>query len=260
MLRAFSTSATGMAAQQTMVDTIANNLANINTNGFKKTQVNFEDLLYYKMQAAGREATNGVVAPGSVEIGSGVRQASTTRVFTPGEISSTERALDVAIQGDGFLMVSKPDGDTAYTRDGSLMRDANGVLVTSNGYVLEPQITIPSDATNINIAVDGTVTAITPSGTSSIGQIQLAKFVNPEGLSSEGGNLYLETDASGAPTISNPGEGGTGQLLGGHLEKSNVQMVTELVNLITAQRAYEVNSKAIKTGDAMLQTANQLVR
>jgi len=260
MLRAFSTSATGMAAQQTMVDTIANNLANINTNGFKKVQVNFEDLLYYKMQPAGRETTSGVVAPGSVEIGSGVRQASTTRVFSPGEMSATERPLDVAIQGDGFFMVSMPSGETNYTRDGALMVDANGALVTSAGYIIEPQITLPQDTTAVSVGVDGTVTVESPSGTSPVGQIQLAKFINPEGLSSEGGNLYSETEASGTATISNPGEGGTGSLLNGHLEKSNVQMVTELVNLITAQRAYEINSKAIKSGDSMLQTATQLVR
>lgn len=260
MLRAFSTAATGMSAQQTMVDTIANNLANMNTNGFKKVQVNFQDLLYHKMQQAGRESTAGVVAPGSVEIGSGVREASTTKVFSPGEISPTERELDAAIQGDGFFVVSMPNGESMYTRDGSFLRSPDGNLVTASGYELEPAINIPADAESVSIGNDGTVTIMTPSGMQNAGQMQLAKFVNPEGLSSEGENLFSETDASGAPTMNNPGDGGTGTLLAKHLEKSNVQMVTELVNLITAQRAYEVNSKAIQAGDSMLQTANQLVR
>lgn len=260
MLRAFSTAATGMSAQQTMVDTIANNLANINTNGFKKIQVNFEDLLYNKIQEAGRETSAGVIAPGGVEIGSGVKEASTTKIFTTGEIQSTERDLDVAIQGDGFFQVTMPDGSTMYTRDGAFMRNVDGNLVTSSGYMLEPAISIPADAISVSFGEDGTVTALTPSGTQNLGQIQLAKFQNPEGLSSEGRNLYSETDSSGSPTLNNPGDGGTGIILAKHLEKSNVQMVSELVNLITAQRAYEINSRAIKAGDSMLQTATQLIR
>ncbi len=262
MLRAFSTAATGMTAQQTIVDVIANNLANISTVGFKRSQVDFHDLMYVRLQEAGREVAAGVIAPSGFEIGSGVRPASTLKVFTQGEMDNTRRRLDVAIEGDGFFQVTMPDGSTRYTRDGSLRIDADGNLVTSGGYSLEPAISIPSDARSINIGKDGTVTVFSGSETagSAVGQIMLVRFPNPSGLSSEGGNLLAETPASGTATTGAPGESGMGTIQQGFLERSNVQMVNELVNLITAQRAYEINSRAIKAGDEMLTTANQLIR
>ena len=260
MLRAFSTAATGMSAQQKMVDTIANNLANINTNGYKRRQAVFEDLLYVKLKEAGREVASGIVAPGEVEIGSGVRFAATAKVFTPGELENTGRNMDLAITGDGFFQITMPNGDVRYTRDGSFHRNANGEMVTAAGYTLEPAITIPADAKNINVGPDGTVTAIIDGQENNLGTIELARFPNPGGLSAEGGNLYSETESSGAPTTGTAGQDGFGMIEGGFLEKSNVQMVSELVNLITAQRAYEINSRAIRTGDGMLETANQLVR
>jgi len=261
MLRAFSTAATGMTAQQMIVDTIANNLANINTAGFKRSQVDFQDLVYVRIAEPGREVTNGVIAPTGFEIGSGVRPASTLKVFTQGEMDNTGRNLDIAIEGDGFLQVGLPNGDKRYTRDGSLRVNGNGLLVTSSGYTLEPQITIPANASSVSVGTDGTVSCTTgTTGTSSkLGQITLAKFPNSSGLSSEGMNLLAETPASGTATVGNPGQDGYGRIQAGFLERSNVQMVTELVNLITAQRAYEINSRAIKAGDDMLTTANRLI-
>jgi len=260
MLRAFSTAATGMTAQQMIVDVIANNLANISTVGFKRSQVDFQDLMYMKLKEPGREIASGVTAPSGFEIGSGVSPASTLKVFTTGELENTSRSLDVAIQGDGFFQVTGPDGETRYTRDGSLRLNASGNVVTSGGYAIQPAITIPADTVAISIADDGTVTLTKGDGTSSsAGQITLARFSNPSGLSSEGGNLLAESEASGSPTTSAPGTSGAGKLQQNFLEKSNVQMVTELVNLITAQRAYETNSRAIKAGDEMLTTANRLV-
>ena len=260
MLRAFSTAATGMIAQQQIVDVIANNLANINTVGFKRSQVDFQDLMYMKLKEPGREIASGVVAPSGFEIGSGVSPASTMKVYTPGELQNSGRSLDVAIEGKGFFQVTGPNGETRYTRDGSLRLNSSGQMVTSGGYTLEPAITIAPDTTGISIAKDGTVTAKKGDGTSSsVGQITLARFSNPSGLSSEGGNLLAESAASGSPTTSNPGQDGAGILMQNFLEKSNVQMVTELVNLITAQRAYETNSRAIKAGDEMLTTANRLI-
>ena len=261
MLRAFSTSATGMTAQQMMVDTIANNLANINTSGFKRSQINFNDLLYIKMKEPGTEIASGINSPCGLEIGSGVRAESTVKVFTPGELQNTGRPLDVAITGDGFLQVTLPNGDLRYTRDGSLQINANGELVTSTGYILEPSITIPSDAVSVSIEKDGGVNVTDPSGTLSVvGILQLARFQNPSGLSSEGDNLYVETPASGTPITGTPGEDAFGTIQNGFLEKSNVQMVTELVNLITAQRAYETNSRAIRAADEMLRKAIAMAR
>lgn len=260
MLRAFSTAATGMTGQQMMVDVIANNLANINTTGFKRSQINFQDLLYIKMQEPGTEVASGIISPGGLEIGSGVRAASTIKVFTAGELQNTNRPLDAAILGEGFLQVTLPNGDTQYTRDGTLQTNADGQLVTTTGYVIAPAITIPTDAVSISIEKNGGVNVTDSAGTQSVvGNIQLARFPNPAGLSSEGDNLLAETEASGTPTMGTPGENGFGTILAGFLEKSNVQMITELVNLITAQRAYEINSRAIKAGDDMLRTANNIV-
>jgi flagellar basal-body rod protein FlgG len=261
MLRAFSTAATGMTAQQTMVDVIANNLANINTTGFKRSQIDFQDLLYVKMREAGTEVSSGMKSPSGMEIGSGVQVFSNVKVFSPGELVNTARPLDMAIAGDGFLQVSMPDGTTKYTRDGALRQGPNGELVNSAGYFIEPAVTIPTDAVAVNIGKDGGVNITTTSGTQTVvGNILLARFPNPSGLSSEGDNLLAQTEASGSPTVGTPGEDGLGLIQAGFLEKSNVQMVTELVNLITAQRAYEISSRAIRAGDEMLRQAIQIAR
>ena len=260
MLRAFSTAATGMTGQQTMVDVIANNLANVNTSGFKRNQLNFQDLLYVTLEEPGTEIASGINSPSGIEIGSGVRVASTVKIHSAGELQNTGNPLDIAIVGEGFLQVTLPNGELRYTRDGSLQLNANGELVTTTGYALVPPITVPDDAT-VSIEKDGGVNVVDSTGTQSVvGTIELARFPNPSGLSSEGGNLLAETAASGTPTTGTAGDTGFGTVQSGFLEKSNVQMVTELVNLIRAQRAYEVNSKAITVGDQMLQTANSMVR
>ncbi len=214
MLRAFSTAATGMIAQQMIVDTIANNLANINTTGFKRTQVDFQDLMYVKLKEPGTEVASGVVTPTGLEIGSGVLPASTTKVFTQGEMNNTGRALDIAILGDGFLQVTTPSGETRFTRDGALRLDADGNLVTANGYSLDPPVTIPADWRSIIIASDGTVQVLSGSSNtpSNAGTITLVRFANPSGLSSEGGNLLSETPASGSPTTGTAGENGFGTI------------------------------------------------
>jgi flagellar basal-body rod protein FlgG len=261
MLRAFSTAATGMSAQQMMVDVIANNLANINTTGFKRSQINFGDLLYITLQEPGTEVASGINSPGGLEIGSGVRAISTIKVHTAGELQNTGRALDIAITGEGFLQVTLPNGDINYTRDGSLQINANGELVTTTGYTLQPAITIPADATAVSIEKDGGVNITGSGGTQSVvGTLQLARFPNPSGLASKGDNLLAETPASGTPTTGTAGDAGFGTIQSRFLEKANVQMVTELVSLITAQRAYEINSRTIRAGDDMLRTANEIVR
>lgn len=261
MLRAFSTAATGMTAQQTMVDVIANNLANINTTGFKRSQIDFQDLLYIKLRESGTEVSSGINSPGGLEIGSGVRVASTIKVFTAGEFQNTGRKLDIAIRGEGFFQVVLPNGDIRYSRDGALQINADGQLVTTTGYTLQPPITVPTDAVSIDIGHDGSVNVTDTAGTSSVvGTIELVRFPNSSGLSAEGDNLLAETEASGTPLTGTAGENGFGAIQSGFLEKSNVQMVTELVNLITAQRAYEINSRAIRAGDDMLKTANSIVR
>lgn len=256
MLRAFSTAATGMTAQQMIVDTISNNLANMNTNGFKYSQVDFQDLMYVKLQEP------SATAPTGFEVGSGVRAASTLKVFTEGETQNTGRDLDVAIAGDGFLQVTGPNNKILYTRDGSLREDSKGTLMTSAGYPLSPAIVIPNNARSITIATDGTVSAFVGDtvAPTSLGQITIARFANPSGLSSEGQNMLAETPASGPATTGVAGTAGFGGIQQGLLETSNVQMVTQLVNLITAQRAYETNSRAIKAGDDMLNTANQIIQ
>jgi flagellar basal-body rod protein FlgG len=259
MLRAFSTSASGMMAQQTLVDTIANNLANVNTNGFKKSQVEFQDLMYEKMKEAGSEISPGIIAPTGLEVGNGVRVAATVKVFSTGEFRNTGRRLDIAIQGDGFLQVLMPSGDVRYTRDGSLQKNVDGQLTTMTGYLLQPSITIPTDAASVDIGPDGSVNVTDSSGASSVvGTIELVRFVNPAGLTNQGDNLYAATDASGEAITGTAGEDGLGTIQAGFLERSNVQMVNELVDLITAQRAYEINSRAIKAGDDMLRITNNI--
>ncbi len=261
MLRAFSTSATGMVAQEMLVDTIANNLANVNTTGFKRSQIEFQDLLYAKMKEPGTEVAPGVNAPTGLEVGTGVRVASTLRVFSLGEFTNTQRSLDIAIRGNGFLQVLMPNGNLRYTRDGSLQTNANGLLVTQAGYQIEPAITIPADAASIDIATDGGVNVTDSEGIRSVvGTIQLARFVNPSGLVSQGDNLFTPSDASGPAVVGTAGQEGFGDIQSCFLEKSNVNMVNELVNLITAQRAYEINSRAIRAGDEMLQNTNNLFR
>ena len=213
MLRAFSTAATGMAAQQMMVDVIANNLANINTTGFKRSQIDFKDLLYVVMQEPGTEVASGINSPGGMEIGSGVRAASTIKVFTPGELQQTGRDLDIAIRGEGFLQVTMPDGTIMYTRDGALQLNANGELVTTLGYPIEPAISVSTDAVSVSIEKDGGVNVTDASGAQSVvGTVQLARFPNSSGLSSEGDNLLSETEASGTPTTGEAGVNGFGRL------------------------------------------------
>jgi flagellar basal-body rod protein FlgG len=249
-----------MAGQQIIVDVIANNLANINTNGFKRSQVDFQDLMYLKLAEGGGE-TGGVGTPSGFEIGSGVRPAATTKIFTLGELETTGNQLDLAITGDGFFEVTMPDGTTRYTRDGSFKVNANRLMVTAQGFQLGSGFTVPQDSIQLSIGKDGTVISHATDGTiTNLGQVMLSRFPNAAGLSSEGDNLYKETAASGTATPGTPGSEGFGMMQQGFLEKSNVQMVTELVNLIRAQRAYEINSRAIRAGDEMLNTANRLIQ
>ncbi len=262
MMRALFSSATGMLAQQVNVDMIANNLANVNTNGFKKARADFQDLLYQTLRLAGATVTQGAQAPTGIEVGMGVRLAATTRNFAQGEFQQTDNPFDLAVEGAGFFRITLPDGTTAYTRDGAFKVDGTGKLVTSDGFTVDPPITIPQGTIRVNISKRGVVEALvqgqdTPQN---LGQLQLANFINPAGLASAGGNLFRETPASGNPTTGAPGENGLGTIGQGVLEKSNVQVVEELVSLITAQRAYEINSKAIQTADEMLATANNLRR
>lgn len=263
MLRALYTSATGMKAQETLMDVTANNIANVNTTGFKKSQVNFADLLYTTSRAPGTEVATGQVSPTGLQVGSGVRVVGTTKSFNAGTIEITGNPLDVAISGDGFLKVRLPNGDFRYTRDGSLKTDAVGNLTTADGYLLEPAITISQDVlqSKMSIGADGTISGLNSQGQPvTAGKLQIAKFINPAGLSSEGGNLYAVTPASGPEQIGDAGVNGAGTFMGSSLEKSNVEVVTELISLITAQRAYEVNSRAIRAGDEMLSTTNDIVR
>ncbi|MCX7699599.1 MAG: flagellar basal-body rod protein FlgG [Gemmataceae bacterium] len=262
MIKALFTSATGMNAQQVVIDNTANNLANVNTNGFKRGQADFQDLIYVNQRTPGAEAAQGLTVPTGLQVGSGARVAGITKIFTTGSPTKTDNPLDVFIEGDGFLQVSLPNGDIRYTRDGALRLNATGNLVTSDGFMISPQITIPAEAQSIQIASDGTVsvtTAGSPAPTT-VGQLTLARFPNPAGLSAEGRNLYAETASSGAPTTATPGLNGTGMLRQGMLERSNVDVVAELVNLILAQRAYEFNTRSIRTADNMLSETSQLIR
>ncbi len=264
MIKSLYTSATGMKVQQLSLDVIANNLANVNTTGFKKSQVSFEDLLYVSLRRPGTDVADGQRAPVGLEIGSGARAVASSKLFTNGVLEITNRPLDVAIQGDGFFQVTDAQGQVRYTRNGNFQRDGTtGNLVTTEGFALSPAITIPQDATAIFVGLDGTIqaeSAATPGTSTQVGRLTLARFVNPAGLLSEGGSFYIETPASGTPTIANPGEQGTGTLQQFFLEKSNVDVVSELVNLIIAQRAYEVNSRAIRSSDEMLQATNGVLR
>jgi flagellar basal-body rod protein FlgG len=250
---------TGLDAQQTKMATISNNLANVGTNGFKRGRVIFEDLLYQNVRQVGAQSSQDTMLPSGLQVGTGARVVATERLFTQGNLTQTDNAFDIAIQGRGFFQVLLPDGTQAFTRDGSFHVNDQGILVTSAGYQLQPPITIPQDALSVTIAPDGTVSVQqpgTPQATQA-GLIQLTDFINPAGLQARGENLFSETGASGAPLAGNPGLNGLGTLQQGFVEGSNVNVVEELVNMIETQRAYEMNSKAISTADQMLQYVSQ---
>ena len=249
-----------MESQQMNLDVISNNLANVNTTGFKKSKIEFQDLLYETTRAPGSDQGSGNMLPTGLQIGQGSRPVATSRIFTNGELSQTGEQLDVAIQGDGFLQVQMPDGSLAYTRDGALKTASDGRIVTSDGLPIQGGFQpVPAGTTNITISANGQVTYTSASGNTNF-QIQLARFTNPTGLDSQGHNLYKETAASGTAELGNPGENGFGQLQQGYLELSNVSVVQEMVNLILAQRAYEVNSKAVQASDEIMQQSNNLHR
>jgi flagellar basal-body rod protein FlgG len=260
MFRSLATAATGMEAQQTKLDVTANNIANVSTNGFKKGRAEFADLMYQNERAAGTATGNGTTAPSGTEIGLGTRLVSTARDQSQGQLNQTGNTLDVAIQGKGFFQVTMPDGSMAYTRNGALQMDATGKLVTSDGYAVGGDITIPADAQSVTIAANGQVSVTEPNQTQAtvLGQLQLATFANPGGLEGAGSNLFRETSASGTAVLSNPSEGGAGSLQQGMLETSNVNVVNEMVDLIAGQRAYEVNSRVVKAADDMLSDIAQL--
>ena len=260
MFRSLSIAKTGLEAQQAQMDVTSNNLANVSTAGFKKSRAVFEDLMYQNLRQPGAQSSQQNQLPSGLQIGTGVRVVATERVHTQGNLQQSGNDKDLAINGAGFFQVLQADGTTAYTRDGSFQTDAQGQLVTASGYVIQPPITVPANTKAITVAKDGTV-SVTQDGTATptqIGQIQLATFLNPAGLESRGENLYVESGASGAPSVGAPGANGTGVVTQGYVETSNVNVVEELVNMIQTQRAYEINSKAITTSDQMLQKLTQL--
>lgn len=260
MIRSLWISKTGLDAQQTQMDVIANNLANVSTNGFKRARAVFEDLLYQNIRQPGAQTSQQTQSPSGLQLGTGVRPVATERIFTQGNLQQTGNDKDIAIQGAGFFQVLLPDGSTAYTRDGSFQVDSQGQLVTSSGFAVQPAITIPANAESMTIGRDGTV-SITQAGSAQptqVGTIQLSTFINPAGLLGKGENLFSETAASGSPNTNAPGSNGAGLLSQGYVETSNVNVVEELVNMIQTQRAYEINSKAITTSDQMLQKLTQL--
>lgn len=262
MMRALWSAATGMLAKQLDMDVIANNLANVNSAGFKKSRVDFQDLMYQTIRTAGSTVAQGSKVPTGIQVGLGTRAAAIQKVFSQGDFIQTENPLDLVIEGDGFFQVLLPDGSTAYTRTGAFKVDSEGRVVTSDGFVMEPELAVPANAVDISIGTDGTVT-IQVAGENTpteLGQIQLARFLNPGGLMSIGRNLYKPTAASGDPAVGTPGLEGIGTIAQKFLEMSNVKVVEEMVNMIIAQRAYEVNSKAIQTSDEMLAAANNLRR
>ena len=261
MIKALYTSATGMKGQQTYIDVIANNLANMNTTGFKRSRVDFQDLLYDQRVAAGAQSLEGVEIPTGLQIGSGVTAASTAKVFSAGSPEQTDRDLDVCIKGAGFFQVDL-NGTVAYSRDGSFRLNSSRQIVTVDGYALNPTVTLQADVVSIHIGNDGTVTGVRADGTTvDTGRITLAQFPNPSGLKALGGNLFVPTPASGSATQNiTPGLSGTGEVQQGFIERSNVDVVVELVNMITAQRAYEVNARAIRSTDDMLATTNNMTR
>ncbi|MDP1635406.1 MAG: flagellar basal-body rod protein FlgG [Gallionellaceae bacterium] len=260
MIRSLWISKTGLEAQQTQMDVISNNLANVSTTGFKRSRAVFEDLLYQNLRQPGAQSSQQSQIPSGLQIGTGVRPIATERIHTQGNLQQTSNQMDIAIQGAGFFQVLLPDGGTGYTRDGSFQTDSQGQIVTANGYVVQPAVTIPANATSVTIGMDGVVSVTQPGVAAAVqvGSLQLATFINPSGLESMGQNLYLETASSGTPGTNVPGTNGTGSLSQGYIETSNVNVVEELVNMIQTQRAYEINSKAITTSDQMLQKLSQM--
>ncbi|MDD3835757.1 MAG: flagellar basal-body rod protein FlgG [Sulfurimonas sp.] len=262
MMQSLYTASTGMLGMQTQINTTANNIANVNTIGFKKSRAEFADLMYNTMQYAGTATSDVTKSPTGIEVGLGVRPTAINKIFTEGSLKQTDNQLDIAITGRGFFKLELPDGTEVYSRNGAFKVDDNGTVVNSDGYTLVPQIVVPPDATNISIGTDGTVTVVQPGQTQAtqVGQITLTNFINPAGLHSRGDNLYMETDSSGQPVEGTPGLDGLGVLRQNFVELSNVQLVVELTDLITGQRAYDSNSKVITTSDEMLQTTNNLKR
>lgn len=262
MIRALNTSASGMAVQQMNIDNIANNLANVNTSGFKTSRLGAQDLVYQNIVLPGSSSTESNMLPVGLQIGLGVRPISTNKLYSQGVLMQTENPLDMAIEGDGFFQVTMPDGSLAYTRDGSFKIDGEGNVVTSDGFKIEPAITIPSDATSISVGIDGTITAIVGGSSTpeELGKITLARFANPAGLINIGKNLLKESAASGSPVVGTPGTEGTGSIAGGFLEMSNVDVVKEMVEMIRAQRAYQINSRVVQGADEMLQTVADIKR
>lgn len=260
MIRSLWIAKTGLEAQQTNMDVISNNLANVSTNGFKRQRAVFEDLLYQTLRQPGAQSSEQTTIPSGLQLGTGVRPVATERIHSQGGMTQTNNSKDVAIEGQGFFQVQMPDGSTAYTRDGSFQIDQNGQLVTSSGYAIQPAITLPQDAGTLTIGTDGIVSVTTAGQTApqQVGQLTLATFINDSGLESIGENLYRETQASGAPNESTPGLNGSGTLKQRFVETSNVNVAEELVNMIQTQRAYEINSKAVSTSDQMLQRLSQL--
>jgi flagellar basal-body rod protein FlgG len=260
MMRSLWIAKTGMEAQQTQLDNISHNLANVATNGYKRSHAVFEDLIYQNMRQAGANSTEQTTLPTGLQVGLGVRPVATARIYTQGNLQQTSNNLDLAIKGDGFFQIQQPDGTTAYTRDGSFQLNANGQMVTSNGYTVLPGITIPATAQSLTIGNDGTVSVTLPgqAAAQTVGQIQLATFVNQAGLDPKGQNLFAETAASGTPNTGAPNNNGIGALQQGFVETSNVNVVEELVQMIQTQRAYELNSKAVQTSDQMLQKLAQI--
>jgi flagellar basal-body rod protein FlgG len=259
-MRSLWTATTGMAAQNLNMDVIANNLANVSTSGFKRSRADFQDLLYQIMKVPGSPTSTDTISPTGIQIGLGVKTGAVTKVFTEGDIIQTENPLDVAIEGTGFFQVALPDGTISYTRAGNLKLDGTGRITTSDGFPIQPEIVVPSDAHDLTIGQTGIVSAIIGNATVStqLGTLELATFVNQAGLISVGKNLFRETEASGTPTLGPPGSNGVGTLLQGSIENSNVNLVEELTHMITAQRAFEINSKVVTTADQMLQTTNQM--
>jgi flagellar basal-body rod protein FlgG len=262
MMRALWTAASGMQAQQKNIDVVANNIANVNTTGFKKSRADFQDQMYQNLKSSGAPSTTTTQIPTGIQIGLGTRLAAVTKIFTAGDINQTGNELDIAIEGDGFFQILQPDGTIAYTRAGAFKRDSTGRVVTPEGSPLQPEIVIPVNALKVTVGNDGTVSVTQAGQTASttLGTIQLATFPNPAGLSALGKNLFMNTDSSGTAITGTPGQTGLGTLLQGYLEMSNVSVAEEMVNMIVGQRAYEVNSKAVQTADEMLQTANNLRR
>ena len=262
MIKTLSIAATGMQAQSLNVDVIANNLANVNTTGFKKSRADFQDLLYQNFRSAGSSSAEGSEVPTGIQLGQGTRPVATQKIFTQGDYQYTQNQLDMAIEGDGFFQVLQPNGDIGYTRSGSFKLDGEGRIVTSDWFLMEPEIVIPPDSVYVSIGTDGIVSVIQAGETESTVQdtIQLARFSNPAGLNSIGRNLYMPTSASGDVQTGTAGAEGLGTISQGYLEMSNVSVVDEMVNMISAQRAYEINSKAISTADEMLQIANNIKR